>query len=922
MTWHDHSFVEGAPLIARVAGLPAEVVERFSSDLCAELQVLRGAEEERLAAREEMVERLHVAVPTAPPELRRFLLNVKRDCFNGRSLERHLKSAQWAALRDIAGPAADRLAAAEEDAIARSAAFDEGFFRERDRQRHLLEQQLDNPAFVRGLAMANPQISWIAHRLRDRTGYGHGKKKAEITLLRYVSRAAGKLSPFSTLTPLALATVRSDLAPAVPRLRGSEWRARSLVRIKPYLLDQYAEMLRRYPPVRESLPVVLNSSVTESVPGRFLFLRPSHWIHDEAAGRLGYREQSLVQVGLKGPLITKLQEILASGQPSYRELVSLLEREFAARGTSGQVAGQIDQLLHIGFLHLVLPWSGHEMHFEKRMLHHLRRLPTDDGLLPFTERLERLVQLEDGYAVADDPTESLHAIEQLTAELWRAAAPLGGLDPETGYGRASIHNVHEEVFLLPESVEAPPPSIVDLSKAAAEKALRSVEPLVRLASLFDHRHELLHAMESFAGEHWPGEDEVGLMDLFQAMQPLWRDYQRFRVAAREDEGWRTTWNPRRLPEVETLDRFRGVVLDEMAECLRLEDGVQHVSGEKLDALLERGPARYTSASGGACLFLQPASTDGSLWMLNRMKEGTGRFGSRYTPVMDTRTRAAYASHLAACGVFHREGERVEMLDLRCAQGDNINVHARQTPAVLTLPGENAGLDAPEGVQLRDLRVVFGAGEPVLRGRGGTRYVTAFLGLAYEDYVPPLVRFLCAFGPSEMSAVFPPRANRHEGLVTVGCRTVVGNVVLHRKGWSFPTRLLLDEIEKTTDVQAFAAVNQWRMDLGIPDRVFMAERSPHPIQGVRYQPQYLDFTSPLFVALLRSALEPQGDSISFTEMLPTPEMFSPDAAGRRWAVELLVDSLALRPDTVSGPQPGASLRAVSPPTVAESRFSRA
>ncbi|HEY0015545.1 MAG TPA: lantibiotic dehydratase [Longimicrobium sp.] len=922
MTWHDRSFVEGAPLIARVAGLSAEIVERFSTGLCAELQALRGAEEERLAAREAMVDRVHTAVPTAPPELRRFLLNVKRDCFNGRSLERHLKSAQWAVLRNIAGPAADRLATAEEEATARSAAFDERFFRERDRQRHLLEEQLDNPAFVRGLAMANPQISWITHRLRDRAGYGHGKKKAEITLLRYVSRAAVKLSPFSTLTSLALATLRSDLAPAVPRLVGSDWRARSLVRIKPYLLDQYAEMLRRYPPLRDRLPVVLNSSATESVPGRFIFLRPSHWIHDEAAGRLGYREQSLVQVGLKGPLVTRLQEILIGTQPGYRELVSMLEREFGARGTAEQVAGQIDQLLRIGFLHLVLPWSGHEMHMEKRMLHHLRSFPLDDALVPFTERLERLVQLEDGYAAAEDPTESLQDIERLTAELWRAAAPLGGLDPETGYGRASIHNVHEEVFLLPEVANAPPPSVVHMSEAAAEKALRSVEPLVRLASLFEHRHELLHAMESFARERWPGEDEIALMDLFQAMQPLWRDYLCFRVAAREDEGWRTTWNPRRLPEVEALDRFRGAVLEGMEECLRLEHGVQHVSGEKLAALLDRGPARYTSASGGACLFLQPASTDGTLWMLNRMKEGTGRFGSRYTPVMDSRTRAAYASHIAARGVFQLDGERVEMLDLRCVPGDNINVHACQTPAVLTFPGENPGVDAPGRVQLSDLRVVFGAGEPALRGRDGLRYVTAFLGLAYEDYVPSLVRFLCAFGPSEMSAVFPPRASRDDGLVTMSCRTVIGNVVLHRQGWSFPTRLLRNAIEKMTDTEAFAAVNRWRMDLGIPDRVFMAERSPHPIQGFRYQPQYLDFTSPLFVALLRSALEPQGDLISFTEMLPTSAMFSPDAAGRRWAVELLVDSLALRPEPASGPQPGACVRAVSPPTVAGSRFSRA
>jgi hypothetical protein len=917
MTRCAHSFPDGAPIIARIAGLPAEAVEHFSTDLCEEIQALRRTEEERSAARAGMVDRLHSLIPTAVPELRRFLLNVKRDCFNGRTLAPHLGSTNWSTLRSLVGRAVDQLAAIEEAAARHSAAFEEGFFCERDRQRHLLTEQLGDLAFLRGLTMANPQTSWIKHRLRAGEVYGHGKRKAELTLLRYVSRAAVKLSPFSTLTPLALATVRNDLTPEVPQLVGSGWRARSLVRIKPYLLDQYAEMLRRYPPLRDTLPVVLNSSVAEPTPGRFLYLRPSHWTFDEAAGRLGYREQSLVQVGLRGPLVVRLREILAGTSWGYRELVSLLENEFAARGTGDQVGGQIDQLLDIGFLHLVLPWSGQEMHLEKRMLQHLRSLPPDAALALFIESLERLVQLEDGYASAEDPEEALRTIKQLTGELWRAAAPLGGLDPEVGYGRASIHNVHEEVFLVPETADASSPSIVRLSKAGVEAALASVEPLVRLACLFDHRHELLHAMQSLAGERWPGEGDIGLIELFQAMQPLWRDYLRFRLASREGEGWRTTWNPCRLPEVEALNQFRTAVLDGMPRCLRLEHGVQHVSGEAMNTLLARCPARYTSAAGGACLFLQPASADGSLWMLNRMKEGTGRFGSRYTPVMSRGTRDAFTAHVAARGVFRPDGERVELLDLRCTQGDNINVHAGQTPAVLCFPGENGGGDLPRQVHLADLNVVFGQGEPKLRGRDGTRYVTAFLGLAYEDYVPPLVRFLCAFGPSEMSAVFPPSASQSDSSVTLRHRTLIGNVVLHRTGWSFPTRLLRSQLDGLPDAQAFAAVNRWRMDLGIPDRVFMSERSPHPIEGTRFQPQYLDFTSPLFVALLRSVLETQGDAISLVEMLPTSEMFPSDAAGRRWAVELLVDSLSLRPEPIIGPKTGASVRAASSPVPAGS-----
>jgi hypothetical protein len=915
-----------APVIARIAGLPLDTLERFSTGLCERLEECRALEEELEASREELVERLHALVPGAPPELRRFLLVVKRDCFNRRPLGRHARAPLWPALRELAGPVAAEVVAREEEAARRTGAFRGDFALERDRQRTLLAERLGDTVFLRGLALANSEVSWIAQRLRAGEGHGHGRRKAETTLLRYVSRAAVKLSPFSTLTPVALGAIRGDTAPAVPRLRGSGWRARSLVRVKPYLLDEFGEMLRRYPPLRDTLRIALNSSITETEPGRYLFLRPAWWDFDQRAGRLGYHEQSLVKVGLRGPLIARLLHLLARRRPTYGELLAALERDFAERGTAHQVAGQLDELLRIGFLHLVLPWSGHELHREKRMLRHLRRLPPDGALGAFTERLERLVSLEDGYAAAPDPEAALREMESVVGELWRAAAPLGGLDPQSGYGRASVHNVYEEVFLLPPRGEPGGPAILHLSEQVAAEALRSVEPLVRLATLFDHRHELAHAMAAFAAEQRPGQAEVGLLEFFDGVRPLWREYMRFRMASREDGGWSTTWNPLALAEVEALARCRAGVLDGLDGCMRVVDGVQRVDARALGALLDRVPPRYTSAAGGACLFLQAASTDGSLWMLNRIKEGTGRFSSRYTPVMDRGTRGRFASHLAARGVFDLEGERVCLLDLRCIQGDNLNAHVPQTPAVLSLPGERAGVPPARRVTLGDLRIAFHGPDraPTLRGRDGQRYMAAYLGGAYEDYVPTLVRFLCVFGPTEMSAVFPTTSKHQEGPVTVTRRTVLGNVVLHRAAWTFPAGPLREELAGLDDAGAFAAVTRWRAERGIPARVFMVEQSPHPVQGVRYQPQYLDFTSPLFVALFRSSLETQGDQVKLSEVLPTPEMASRDAAGRPWAVEVLLESLALRPDRLSAPpgELGTRAGAISPPVAAGSRFTRA
>jgi hypothetical protein len=69
-----------------------------------------------------------------------------------------------------------------------------------------------------------------------------------------------------------------------------------------------------------------------------------------------------------------------------------------------------------------------------------------------------------------------------------------------------------------------------------------------------------------------------------------------------------------------------------------------------------------------------------------------------------------------------------------------------------------------------------------------------------------------------------------------------------------------------------------------------------MEGVTYdvfKPQYLDFTSPLFVTVLRSNPHHPDGSIALEEVLPSRESYPLDREGNPWAVELLLDSLVLR-----------------------------
>jgi len=881
------------PVIARVAGLPADAVRRLGTTLCDALPELSRLEAALARARTELADALHPLVPGAAPGLRRLILAVRRDCFNGRPLARHLRSPEWPALRAAAGPLADETASLEETLLRRRDGWCTAYAREAARQRQLLARPLADPAFLRGLALASPDLFRAARRLAGPDApTGRAARKLESNLLRYVSRAAVKLSPFSTFTRIGLGSLRGGLAGGGLRVVGERWRARSLVRVRPYLLDRYGELLRTHPPFRAGLRVVLNNSATEIAPGRFLYLRPSYWEPDEAAARYSYRPESLVRVGLRGPLVEALRERLAEGRTTYAGLLAALEE---SAPDAAAVRQQVDALVRIGFLVLLLPWRAQEDYHEAGMLRALRSAAVP-GTEEVAERLERLVAAERGYAAASDPAADLAAMERLIDEVWEAAAPMVGVDPATGYERAAVHSIYEDVFVRAEGGGSEGGEVVQIERRSAEEAVRSVEPLVRLTRVFDHRHDFLFALGEFARERFPALGEMPLLELFDHAQPLWREYVSFRMAAREEGGWRSTWNPLGRPEMEELARWRGALWSELPGFMERRDGVQHLDGEALGRRLDAVPAGSASADGGACMFVQPCDDAGKLWMLNRLKEGTGRFGSRFTLVMDPASRRAYTRHMAARGTREMDGEPVELLDLRCVQGDTLNVHALQTPRVLTLPGAEGEAPPRRQVRLGDLRVRFGGAgaTPQLRDAGGRRYVAAQLGFAFEDYLPTLIKFLCVFGPSEMAAVFPPQWDDPQGDVMVRRRTHLGNVVLHRTSWTFHTAPVIAAVAGLDEAGGFAALTRWRRELGIPDHAYVVETVPHPRMGERSQPQYLDFTSPLFMSLFRSALESGVSSLTLVEALPAPDAFPRDGAGRQWAVEVLLDSLALRP----------------------------
>ena len=890
------------PVLLRVAGFPAEVMEPFASLRCVrQIELLLQLERELDAARAEMEDRLFEKVHGAPDEVRGVLLSVKRDCHNGRSLAKW-KPDRFRSVLDAAAPGMlDRVLGLEERVAAWRDQFRGIFHEERDRERGALLAIVEDADFRRGLALAAPTLVRNLDRLR-KTSYGRKERGMDQSLLRYVSRTAFKLSPFSTFTRVGLGLLSDDVRSGPIQLTQGGWRPRSLSRIKKLVPAQYCTMLLHEGSFRARLEIRPNHTAELVEDGKYRFVRPGRWIFKEESTKLVFQLESLVNVRLGGELIEEVQRHLARGRFTHEDLI---ESVAAAVGCPVEDArSTVDKLIEIGFLLLQLPWLGTETDVDQSFLAFLRDLPESDLLLSFRRVYERLEHLKKAYPSSESPEDVVAEIDGAVDEGFQILGQ--GLFGSSVDARSDeARNLNEDVLLL-SGAGSRHQELARVDARSAKQAVASVQPLLRFANLFSHRHDFLYSMRSFIAERWPGCREVGVLDVFEQMQDLWLDYRRF-VNRTYSSAEKLSWNPFDLAAIVSLHGLRERIWTEMKDLIHEGADEFHISPEGLEELMS-GVSRDYAPMVGPCLFLQPVDRRGDLWVSNRILEGTGRFGSRYTGAMEADMRRRYSDHAVRCSSFDLQGEPVEILDLAGVSGNYLNVHAIQTPRVLDLLGEPSGLEEARRIRLKDLRVrVGGGGFPVLVDPSGRRLLPTHLGMMSMRLLPSLTRFLAHFGPGEFGYPIPSLPPLEQGEVKVYRRVRLGNVIIRRRRWITPTEPLRALLQHADDHEVFERVNRWRLTHGIPEHVFLSERLPAKFfEQEVYKPQYLSFTSPLFLNVLSSALKGGQERLAIEEMLPTPEMFPVDGQGRGWAVELQLDSLFLGPgrSRPARPQPGS------------------
>ncbi|MFD3974216.1 lantibiotic dehydratase [Streptomyces cyaneofuscatus] len=901
-----NSAVTRPAFMARVAGLPVESVQGLR---CPESrrwadEVLDADGQLRLLA-EKAGDRLHDLIGGSDDEpLRRALLKLRRDIFNGRLPEALSADRLLSRVRALDPAAAATLA----DWLTGRRALDERraagaalLAAETGRSRAALRELAGHERLRRALLLASPALDaqLDAYRRQSLTpGARPDKKqrKIERSLLSYVYRTACKTSPFSTFTGVAPGSLTGSDG---LRLRvDEEWRAQA--RLNVVALGRLADAVIADPARRADLPVAPASGWGRD-DDRVRYVR--RWVtagdddtavtFDAVKDRLFFLRRS----GTLDRLLTLFEERgeARNGQRGglrYGELVEWLARDQgAAREECEQYLGA---LLDVGMVQVpCLRTEVHDTDPLRAFQGALRGLerPWADRLADRLTAPARCVE-----RFADAPVDERRALlEALRAGL-RAVQ-----EEELGADRAKVPQT-----LLYEDAAAGGETAFD-PDAWQELAAGPLAAVERVLPAFDLTLPQRITFEGFFlaryGHGGRCDDLLKLVHDFH--EDFFDQYMTF-TATRTPYDADGTYVPEvnwlgldRLRALDTARRTFTARMAALAEAagpgaaeVRVDETFLAVVAAELTGLApDFAPMSH---------HLQIADRPGDpLVVLNRSYGGVAFPFSRFTQLFDGLDKRL----LASAGASGPEGAATsgpEGAVLAEVTGgpvtSNLNLHGRLTPYEIVCPGERGTLEPEFRISLDDLHLVHDpdAGRLVLRSaRLDREVIPVYLGYLVPLALPELPRTLLLLSPTSMAplnvwAGVPEGAPDADG-VTTRPRVRHGSLVLSRRSWSAPATALPLHRAGAPEAGWFLDWHAFRRTHGLPDRVFATVSDSGARGATGAKPQYLDFDSPLSLSAFEALIKTPQARVVFREALPDEDALHTVSGRGRHVAELAVET---------------------------------
>lgn len=928
--------------IARLSGLPIDVLDAFCfSESLAQSLLIEHAVEALESHRQDLLAHLQEAVGLRSSEEaadeRKALLRAARKLRR----QRKLSAGQQDDLRRLGLEASlESWLRAKQDLEAARQRAEMLYDKEWTASRQALRRLAQDERLLKGLVLASPTLlksfQGSLQKPLDAIPSNRLQRRRELGLLKYLSRAAAKTTPFSTFTTTTPVTFDGSGDDALLQLPEAAPPVSSVV-LNKVIFALLHPWLESTPDLFPLFDLSLNPSLHATREGfSMLFSKDGQ----EQQARLG----SAAALDVSARILRE-----EGGTLPYPVFVDRLAEAFGADVDA--LRPRVDRMVACGFLGLNTGVSDGEHRWVAALRRRLAH-SADAAVRQVYDRLGHLQQLLADYieANASQRPEVLGRLHLQVEALWQdvglvdadseeavldAAHP--GPDPQAKASGAAgalngepqavtrsmvpgyVRNVRQSPFYEDACDHQP----VRLHGERLQPAVDVLNVWIQRMARLSQRGAFHANMRAFYDEHFGSRGSGSHGGGFHGQVPFPIFYTAFYRAVfepmlqaeqnRSQASFEQVHNPFGLEFMRQSMRASGELTETLRQQWAAEPGKEQLDFGRQHMDVQGLPRTFRGAPGSVSAFVQlvPAGCgleeDGIFLEKAQTLAGMGKYFSRFLYQFDGR----YSEQLRQHNGRHPGVLVAELCD-DSAFSFNANLHPPLTDAEINYPARLTGLDAGRNLPLSDLMVCPDATDPHrlhLRHRtSGKDVLPVDLGFLNPTRRPPLFRVLKLFSPlfqhqllfpwSTQANVPPP-----DDAVVHRPRLVFENrLVVSRRAWRVPASVLRHTLQGKTPVENLHRLDAWRREHGMPQEVYVHS---HPMerdqigpdtvgeadstQGGRtysHKPQYLSFASGLFAQLLHDEVRDHRGVLIFEEMLPRRDALA-ERSGRPHATELVL-----------------------------------
>jgi hypothetical protein len=834
-------------------------------------------------ARETICDKLYELISQqTDDQQRQQLINLKRQVYNSKSVSQD--TLELILSDEIAAPLEKYIQWNNELSELTKNGVEE-FDRQLTAHRKYLQELASNPVLQNGLLQSSPVLYQQLDDFRstDPTAFRQKEYRMEFSLLRYLTRIAFKTSPFSTFTYTGLMVMGQG------RAKGNDHPVKSSLKLNNTLFNYLISIGHHHPVINGELIIKLNKTATVK----------NYKIHFLVNYNNVESFQALAATGLQLlilELFSKRQKTI-----TLQELVAELTAHVDG-ATDEAIKGYLLQLVSTGLLELSINIAGIDPDWDSKLIAYLQQIAIDHPSI--TLIIDLFTILSDyklRYAAAD--TRQRHILlqqaeikvntvfHQLQSEagLPLKAAEVVKLDEGQGfrvnqftpYKFQAKHIFYEDCAT--DSIEILPAGEVEGIVSKVDRLLNALRPL-------DQMDVERGKMRDFFIGHYDTSSTIGLIDFY-------RDY--FLHVKKPEKQLQE--NGEHKDDQTQSDDWTILLEHKLASLVENSDDEIAIPANFFEDLhMEVIPQQYAKGMFVQFFKRELNGTEKTYGVVNAALPGMGKVSGRFLALFDTqvtRQQVEFNNRL------HEPYLKVELND---ASSFNANIHPPLLGKELALPGGNNIYPDDRHVHINDVTLRYSAGTDLLDLYYHDQPLYAFdLCLESFYYRSNLYQMLLHFN-TEVRPTFKQFIKHIDSCFAKGLpdddavllclpRIVYDEtVIIRRKSWRIKTSIIPVQKPSETNFEFYLRINQWRLDLNLPERLFVFLRRKTNFSNADdkagltddYKPQYISFNQPLLVEVLKKLLQRAGSYIYFEEMLPDP-FISNDQTGSRQIKEYLI-----------------------------------